>query len=97
MINLAPSSTCKSDAILDSSWRPYDSSDSEEKVSSFLSRVGEGRGESEEGKNLGLDRKCPCLDSEPTSKQARMGVQSSLTWSWSSESLEEKALPELQT
>lgn len=29
--------------------------------------------------------------------QANMGVQSSLTWSWSSESFDEKLLPVLQT
>jgi hypothetical protein len=65
-------------------------------VISLFKRPGEGVGESEAGKNLDL---CLifCADSEPTSKQARIGVPSFFTWSCSSDSLVEKALPELQT
>ena len=55
MITFAPSSTCRSEAILLSSCRPYDSSDSEEKVISRRNMVGEGRGDSAcaDGWNLG--------------------------------------------
>ena len=49
MINLIPSSTCRSDAIRDSNCNPYDSSVSEEKVSSLLNILGEGSGDSEAG------------------------------------------------
>lgn len=64
---------------------------------SLFKRLGDGNGESDEGKNLDLDLKKSCLDSEPTSKQARIGVQLNLAWSWRSDSFEEKALPELHT
>jgi hypothetical protein len=83
MISLTPSSTCKSEAILDRSCSPYDSSDSDENVISLLSRLGDGggesSGESNGGKNLDLVLAESTFDSDPTSKQARIGVQSSLT------------------
>lgn len=45
-----------------------------------LSRLGDGRGESETGENFVRDeRRNSTFDSEPMSKQARIGVQSSLT------------------
>lgn len=100
MTSLTPSSTWRSDAILDRSCRPYDSSASDEKVNCRCNEAGEGPA----GPGLRLfdfgrpsRRRWSCLESESTSKRASIGVQSSVTASCISASFAENDLPELHT